>query len=379
MWWVALAHAATVADLQDVSGLSEVVVNLGGFIQPRFDAVQADLANGWSGNTGWSVQRARLETGGFATPAGAPGPMVAWALSIELMPEARLQDAFVEFGRVPQVSGHNPHGISVRAGQQKAPFGRALMTSDARSLFPDLALLVGFIPSRDIGASVRAVAGNNHVEFEAGIFDGEGTNRIANVNRKFLYSARLVVSPLGGPGSGSELLHDWHDGKGRRRPTVSLGGSVHVNETGDPGQQVGVFGADGEVFASWRWFTGQGEVLWQSFDEEEVAAADYTQFGAYGQLGAFLAGVPWAEDHLAGMFRYEAGDSLRADGVLPAGPQDPTQGQTRTSVGIGVYAGEPWFRSPETLRVVAAYRFKREVEGFGFADDGLSVLANLTL
>lgn len=361
------AYAVDVVSGRPDSGPWEAVqVRVGGFVQPRFDIEQADDAAGVDGDIGFSVSQARFEFGGDLEGAAGSRLDAGWLLSVELMPEARLNDAYVDLG----VAGVP---VSVRLGQLKAPTGRAFLTSDKYSLFPELAEMVEWIPTRDIGAMLHSTLGRNHVEAELGVFNGEGTNRLSNVNRHFLYAGRLVISPLGGPGTGRELIRD-----NDRLPRFSLGGSVHRNVIGDVGLEEGALGLDGEFFLHWRWVNVQSEVIWRSVDYQDIAVSDYVQRGWYAQMGTFVAGVPWFQDHVALMGRVEQGDSLFAAGVPAAGPTDPTQASRSIAFGGGLYAGRPWYSDVSDLRLVVTYTLKEELEGFPIDDDRFDALVSMT-
>ena len=51
-------------------------------------------------------------------------------------------------------------------------------------------MLFGFLPE-------------HRLEWALASFNGEGANRLGNVNRKMLWVGRIAVSPLGGPGADS--------------------------------------------------------------------------------------------------------------------------------------------------------------------------------
>lgn len=374
IWLLASTPAAWGAEVYDErpgEGFDRAWMDVGGFIQPRFDHVPDDDDAGMTGDFGYSLQRVRAQIRGGFEPEGDVGLYVGYKLSIELMPEARLQDAYME------AAAYRP--MTLRVGQFEVPTNRAVLTSDQNILLPEQTVLTDWIPSRDIGAMVHGHLGEHHLEYQAGVFNGEGTNRLGNVNRKFLYAGRVVVSPLGGPGTGDEILRDWKaKDADTHRPAFSVGVAVHRNETGLEPTQEGTFGVNGEVFVHYRFVTAQGEYLWRTIDYEDPSISDYEQYGWYGQAGVFLVGIPWAEEHVAITGRVEQGDSLQAEGVPPAGPEDETQADRRITLGAGLYAGEPFFPRIHNLRLVAGYTFKEELEGFSFDDDRFAVAANLS-
>ncbi len=374
-WLAALASGVEVVDttLPD-RAFERLTVDLGGFVQPRFRNIDEDADANTTGEIGFSVQRVRLELESDLLPA--PGTRWGFAIgqkySIELMPEPRLQDAYVN------LSVGTP--LQLRVGQFKAPFHRAILASDANSLFPDRNQITEWFQDRQIGAQVHGWVGERVVEWQLGMFDGEGTNRLANVNDKFLYVGRIAISPWGSPGADYEILLDYSPKPGRFPPVVTLGASAFYNVEGPPGQEEGYTGYNLESFVHWRFVTAMAETFFKFTDYEPVEVADFHQLGWYVQLGAFLEGVPWARDHVALMGRVEQGDRLRPiDTNIPVtGPGDPNQASRRYSVGLGLYAGPPLFDAVQDLRAVVSYTVRQELEDYPFADNELNVSGNLT-
>ena len=369
-----LASAYEVADVDlENRSFDRLLVDVGGFVQPRFISVPEDEDANTVGTFGWAVQRVRLEIEGdlLAPEDQEMGFSVGQKFSIELIPEARLQDAYVN------LAIGTP--LQVRLGQMKAPIHRATLVSDANNLFPDRNQITDWFQDRDMGAMVHGYVGERHVEWQASVLNGEGTNRLGNVNRKFLYVGRIVFSPLGTPGSSWEILRDYEHEDGSDRPVVSAGYAVHYNVDGPPGQELAYIGHNVETFFHWKFLTAQGEYFYKFADWEQPAIPDFNQIGWYGQVGSFIEGVPWARDHLAVMGRVEQGDSLIAidQEVLPSGPTDETQGSRRYSMGLGLYAGEPMFERVQDLRLVVSYTIREELEEFPFDNNELNISGNL--
>lgn len=378
------AHAVDVVDKKlENRAFERVRLKLGGYVQPRFTSIPVDEDAGSPGLLGFNVQRARLEIFGELLPAEHRryGFRLANEFSLELAGRngAILQDAWFEagFGTVAQL----------RFGQFKAPVHRANLVSDENNLFPDRNRITFFanLPNRDIGLMFHgywnAPFAKRFLEYQVGIWNGEGENRIAS-NRKFLYVGRFVIAPLGSPGPRYEILRDWHNDDAKVWwPSFSLGGSVHQVIQGTPGEEQSFFGLNGEMFLHWRWLTVMSEVLWRTTDYERQDVADFDQFGWYVQAGLFPPMVPWAQNHLALMGRVEQADEYIATGgadVPPTGALDPNQATRRYSVGLGLYAGRPLFTYVQDLRLVFSYTFKQELEGFEADNDEFNISANLS-
>lgn len=381
--------ASTAAQAYDIvdkplegRAFDHLTVKLGGFVQPRFRFEPADPDVGTAGQIGFSVQRARLELEGVLTsPSQRPFPFsIAQKYSLELGGQngAILQDAYIDLG-----FGTEFH---FRVGQFKAPIHRANLVSDANNLFPDRNRITQFagLPDRDIGVMFHGYWGRRFIEYSAGVWNGEGANRIS-ANKTFLYAGRVVFSPWGSPGSGWEILKDWRwEGDEVWRPVVSVGYSVHYEIDGVEGERQSFLGHNVEGFLHWRFLTVMSEFFYRTSYWEVEELADFQQQGWYVQLGAFWYGVPWAQDHLALLGRVEQGDEFRpldpdlVDKLPPSGPLDPAQATRRYTVGLGVYANQPLFKYAQDLRLVVSYTIKTELEGLDVKNDELNVSANLT-
>ena len=353
------ARAAEVLRTDPDGAFDELRVDLGGFVQPRFVLEQKDEVAGHPGERGWEVRRARLELDTRWSTDGDKGKReegfaVGARFGLEAIPEARLVDAYID------VQAARP--LALRVGQFKAPTGRSWMVSDRRTLFPERGEITELYPGRQMGGMVFGSTRKNVIEYGVGLFNGEGTNRLTNVNEKFLSCGRVVISPFGGPGTedGELLAIDVP-------PTVSVGYSAFLNVQGPEEQEDATIGHNAEVFAHWRWVSVQGEVLWRFTDWQDTTLADYNSGGFYAQIGSFVPGVPWAEEHLALMYKLQQLDELDAveDWAPPTGPTDPAVARREHSLGLGWYAGGPHFGSIHTLRVQLEYTMRQEVEGAG--------------
>lgn len=356
------AHAFEIVNEDAVGGFDNVAVTFGGFMQPRFTASPEDVAQSIPGELGFAVARARLELEGFMT-----GPLsIDPKISIELMPEARLVDGYLNLSTT--------EAAQLRFGQFKAPTNRSFLVSDKMTLFPERAELAGLVPLRELGAMLHGAIGDNVIEYQVGAFNGEGTNRLSNVNRKLLYAARVVISPFGGPGTSSELL-------AKAEPfTVSVGASAHANEQGNEGQQEGASGFDLEGFLHWENVTLQAEYLYRLTDWEDSDIPDYEQRGAYVQGAVYVPGSEWLSTHLVAIGRFEQVDPLipvRQDVGL-VGADDPAQHRREVLVGLTYLAGAELLTEPQDLRIQATYALRQELEDLPYDDNAWMVSAHVS-
>jgi hypothetical protein len=359
-----VAQARELVDFEPEQGFSRIRYDFGGFVQPRFSKVPEDETEASPGQIGFVVRRARIELKGIYDTAGEAS--VEHKVSWELMPEPRLVDAYIDVG---------PNdAVRLRWGQFKTPTSRSMLVSDRRTLFPDRGEILNMTPQRDIGAQLHGELGDHHFEWATGVFNGEGTNRIENVNRKFLYAWRAVVSPIGSPGTTEELMSPDQD------TTFSLGYSGFFNVEGPEGSEEARIAHTAEGFAHWRWITVQGEWLWGFADWEPTAVADYNSTGWYVQTGIFLPAIPWAQDHIALLGKYEQVEEYDPiDAEVPlVSAQDEAQARRNTWVGVGYYVGAPYFRSIHTLRLQVAYGMKEELEDRPYDNNELQVAAHMS-
>lgn len=356
------AHAFEVINQDGVGGFDNVRVNLGGFMQPRFTLVPEDVGQGVPGELGFAVARTRLELSGFMSGPLSIDPKV----SIELMPEARLVDGYLNLSTTEVAQ--------LRFGQFKAPTNRSFLISDKMTLFPERSTIAGLVPRREMGAMVHGEVGDHHVEYQLGAFNGEGTNRLANVNRKMLYAARVAVSPWGGPGPVSELL-------AVKEPfTVTLGAAAHLNVIGDEGEEEGSSGYNFESFLHWRWVTLQAEYLYRLIDYENVGIPDYTESGFYAAAGVYVPGTEWLEEHLVVIGRFEQVDEFDAvsETVSLSSADDPAQARRDVAMGLTYLAGAELLTQPQDLRLQVIYTIRTELENLPYDNNELMVSAHVT-
>lgn len=373
------ATAFEVARRAPERGFDEVVIDVGGFVQPRFVATQQDEVASYAGEVGFQVARARLEIQSWlntwegegkpkADKWGDRGYSMGWGvrpkLSAEMVPEALLTDAFLDVRARPYAQ--------VRAGQFKAPVNQTFLVSDRKTLFPERAELQDLSPAREMGAMVHGYAPEHRFEYNLAAFNGEGPNRLANVNRQLMYVWRVATSPLGGPGARSELLPTKMD------PTFTLAYAGYYNVDGPVGQEEATIGHNASGVMHVGPATVQGEFLWQFNDWEDPSIADFNAVAWYTQAGVF---VPGTNDHLALLGRYEDTEPFdnASDFPVPlSGPTDPNQARQVLAGGVGLYAGQPWFTSIHELRIQLIYSAFLESEGQPFSNDRFQVAGHFT-
>lgn len=359
-WLVGSALAAQVLVAHPGNGVKEVTFDVGGLIQPRFDLAGTPLA------PSFGVDRIRLDLGGSIVPERGP-LLIQERLVVEFLEPTHLLDAWVQVG---------PKPLALRVGQMKTPFARGGSTPDAKSLLPWGTVQSGWVTKRDVGAMVTGGLGaKGYFEYQLGAFDGEGPNVLKNANPALLYVARAVVTPTGGPGTRSELMHEWAPPDGDPRPIVSFGLAAHRNVTGEDGARVGALGLNAELFVHDRLVTGQAEAMERVIESEDPAAGDYKQLGAYAQIGVFIPAT-WARDHLAVLARFEQGDPFVADAVPDGLAVAPAV--RRETIAIGLFAASPLFKDVNDAKVTIGYRASQELEGDPIADDQFSIAGNLS-
>jgi hypothetical protein len=163
-------------------------VAFGGFLQPQYRGRQ-DV------NNGFRIARARL-SGVAQTRAG--NLELSTSFEAEMRPQFTLQDAYATVARTFRVGdGALPGRLALDGGQMRVPVSRQNMLSDSRLSFAEKAQLATIAPDRDVGLRLTAAPPVLPIKVFAGVFNGEGKNQVENLNAKYLYTARVEVSPWG--------------------------------------------------------------------------------------------------------------------------------------------------------------------------------------
>jgi hypothetical protein len=268
-------------------------------------------------NTGFEIFNARLGV------QGGLGTLFGYLLhgGINTVDDKfRLLDAVVSVSPLPE--------LGVNLGQFKVPFSmeELLLRQDIK--YESRAQAVSAIaPARQIGASVSGAFLEERLEYEFGLFNGNGES-LQNDNASFLYGGRLQFNNVGPLGFRDEFV-------------VQVGGSLAFSRDSDV--DLGLMGpldpAAGDLaeYAGERLLWGldlhtsyQGFFLDAEFlraelkpePEEGLVLATSTAQGGYLQLGyQFLSGL------VEGLIRYDAFE--------PIGEKD----RDFVLVGANLYAG----------------------------------------
>lgn len=162
-----------------------------------------------------------------------------------------LRDAYIRWTR---------GDFSVTAGQYKTPFSPEYITSITQIETADRSTVVDSLATkRDIGVMGQYTYGS-YLTVQGGIFNGEGQNRIVNVDSSSLVVGRVAVRPLA---------------------VVTIGGNVAAY-AGDSTR----YGVDADI--EYRGAALKAEYLWQ--DHHVNAPVDQ---GWYGQATYRL--LPWVQ------------------------------------------------------------------------------------
>jgi len=290
-------------------------------------------------------------------------------VELGLLPEPAVTDAYLEV---------SPHGwVDVRLGQMKVPFSLHRLASDTRRQLPEgVAFLDEAGVGRDIGADVAVavpIAGKTRVVLTSGVYNGEGANRIQNVNQRYLFAQRVLVTPLGARKGVFEGTH-------RALPDgavyLGLGGGWLYDYAGDgaTAQESNTFGV--ELQAAWDVLSLQAEALDQELVHANASVADYHVKGAYGQLGCFVP-APWVRDHLELVGRVELSEPNTAFGAADGEAQPDLQAKQTIIGGMNLYVrgAADVAQRYHDLKVQAAYAHVTPLEGADADDDSFTVTA----
>ncbi|MDP2317061.1 MAG: porin [Pseudomonadota bacterium] len=349
LYAASLLPGASAADLPNLP-----TVHPFAWVRPGFTWIADDPANP-TAQDGFTAE-ARI-----GVEASVPDVPIAAKIELALLPEPQLTDAHVIVTPVSL--------LDVRLGQMKVPFSLHRLASDTRRQLPQG---VGFLSEagigREIGADVSLrvpIAGQTRATITSGAYNGEGANRIQNVNQRFLYAQRVLVTPLGARKGTFEGTH--------RKPYVGIGGGWLYDYEGDglTAAESNTFGA--EIQLSWELVSFQAEAVDQEIVHANVAVADYHVQGAYGQLGSFVP-APWARDHVEVVGRWEVSEPNTTFGAA-AGEAQPDLQATETIVGgVNYYVrGAP--ERFHDLKVQVAYAHVNALEGEDANDDSFTVSA----
>ncbi|GDX82887.1 hypothetical protein LBMAG42_46980 [Deltaproteobacteria bacterium] len=318
-----------------------------GFVRPGFAWRQDDPSLATDTDGFYVAARMGLE-------AGSEAYRVRARIEVELQPEPSLTDAFVNISP-SQV-------LSLNLGQLKVPYSIEYLAAETRRQLPNNASAVdqGSF-GRDIGALLEVrlpVAQKVRATLSGGAFNGEGRNRVENVNDKLLYAARLNITPLGG-------RERPYEGTGRD-VFLGVGGGYVYNFTGEGQSAVEVNAFAAEVQFAVSVFSIQGEFLDKEVVHGDTTVDDFHTTGAYGQIGSFIP-APFVRDHLEIVLRGGWSDPNTAYDT--AGFQE----ELALEGGINLYVPEApkWMHD---TKLQLAYRHTIQLEGAVLDDDRFDVV-----
>jgi hypothetical protein len=217
--------------------------------------IQFELQIGWAGSDA---------TGGSSTFSGIEDALLNW--------DASKKGTF-----------------QVRVGQYKVPFGRQEFTSSERQQFVDRSILSGeFSHSRDVGVTLWGRLAGGKVEYWAGMFNGNGRQKVFNDNNKYQYDLRLMYQPWG------DVKYSEGDFESKDRPLLAIAAGFEKNNLiGSSSAPPGSFlnntddnTLSGDVVFKYRGFSAYAEYF--SRKREPQQGAGFHSDGWQVQGGYFL-------------------------------------------------------------------------------------------
>jgi hypothetical protein len=286
-------------------------MTLRGRVQVRFTQLDKNAESG-EPSTELSIRRMRLKLDGNAfSPSLRYTVQLAFS-NLDQEPDLRtpLRDAYLTWTAWKW--------LELKLGQMKVPFDRQRVTSSSSLQMVDRSPVVAELNlDRDVGFQIGSrdlFDWNGVLAYQAGIFGGDGRNRLATTSG-LLYVARVQVSPLGGFDDDSIEADLSRDEKPRL--AIGIGGAYNrkttrARSTFDTTFKAGatdqLHGEADLVFKS-AGFSLLGEVLYrQATDEvlvrgEGAARIEETTRSAWG---AFAQGGYLFTDQLEVVGRYSA-------------------------------------------------------------------------
>ena len=131
---------------------------------------------------------------------------------------------------------------------------------------------------RDIGIMLHGKHFNNKAEYQAGMFNGSGTNT-TNLNDSFLWAGRAVYNIKGQAG------YEEGDFDYTEHPAIYFGASGNYNSRDVTDDKVAQFGT--ETGLKYKGFSAQGEFFFRRKMPGDTALARENDFGYYAQAGYF--------------------------------------------------------------------------------------------
>lgn len=292
---------------------------------------------------------------------GAQAAFADWLtarVELELAPEPSLKDAAAVIAPLPW--------LRAELGQFKLPGSVHYLASDTRRLLPQSPQVAGEVDTRDLGAALTlALPGKEGAlaAFTSGVFNGEGANKAQNVNQRYLFAQRLLVTPFGARPS----VFEGTDGE----LYLGVGGVWLYNYQGDDltAEESNTYGGDLQL--AWGPLSAQGEFLAGDHAFANPSVANYAWRGWYGQVASFVP-APWVRDHVELVARVGQHDpDLDAEGAVGS-PTAPSA--LEVSGGLNLYARAGAVPLHD-LKLQVGYTHLEELEGASVGNDSLAVAA----
>jgi len=245
---------------------------VGGYIQGLFEGRVVE--NGNDTDT-IRVRRARLKWSGHMFTKKAQ-----YALEYDFS-SSKLLDGFL------QLTHSDP--LKFRVGQYYVPFNLEGVTSSSNLQFVDRSILqaaFGIADEREPGTGFNGSLMDKKVEYDVGLFNGEGLNT-TNSNNEFRYAGRVVYNVAGHHGT------EFSDTKQSEEPNMAIAVGGMFNDTQDiPSgatapigeKKVGSF--TGDVAAKYRGLGFHTGFLYQHINPDTGASVD--DKGWLAQIGYFV-------------------------------------------------------------------------------------------
>jgi phosphate-selective porin OprO and OprP len=182
-------------------GGQETKLALGGFLQAHAEFGDAPDSRYTGIGDRFLARRARLYvTATFAEDFSVKleADLSANTIGSTSGVRGQMTDGFVQWAKYPEAS--------VRLGQFKTPFGYEQLASDTKiytieRALPSDRLTVG----RQVGAAVFGELAGKRVNYQGGLFNGNGVNTSINDNDAFMWAGRVAGSLVDGPVGGQPM------------------------------------------------------------------------------------------------------------------------------------------------------------------------------
>ena len=221
-------------------------------------------------------------------------PWIQYRLSLELAANPPyLLDAYVDVRPI--------HALAIRGGQQSTPFSRHKSFDPHQILFPDWALTAEYFWSgHDKGATVIGFSNDDKVIGYLGLYSGSPLRQFTTVAGNYIAEGRITVSPMGKTGD-DEYPYITSAGPLPFRLSFTAEGYYGKVTSGtenfDANSFLFVFTPSNAIMR--RGAAGLDALLevgrvvvfaegYYMHTNPGTGSADYTSFGAWGQVGVLL-------------------------------------------------------------------------------------------